>query len=151
LRYARQVHELTTSVHAPTPLTQEGLDQLIADFEALYERKFGKGSAYREAGIEMTLLRLTARGLLKKPEVQKLSLEGHDASAALMGERNIFVEAEGKLAPAKIYNFEKLNPGNRVTGPAVIHTPITTIVLQKGQKGEMDAYRNIVIELEGGA
>lgn len=151
LRYARQVHELTTSVHAPTPLTQEGLDQLIADFEALYERKFGKGSAYREAGIEMKLLRLTARGLLKKPEVQKLSLEGHDASAALMGERNIFVEAEGKLAPAKIYNFEKLNPGNRVTGPAVIHTPITTIVLQKGQKGEMDAYRNIVIELEGGA
>ena len=132
-------------------MTQAGLDQLIADFEALYERKFGKGSAYREAGIEMKLFRLTARGLLKKPEVQKLALQGNDASAALMGERNIFVEAEGKLAPAKIYNFEKLHPGNRLAGPAVIHTPITTIVLQKGQAAQMDEYRNIAIELEGSA
>ena len=31
-------------------------------------RRIGKGSAYREAGIEMKLFRLTARGLLKKPE-----------------------------------------------------------------------------------
>jgi N-methylhydantoinase A len=34
-------------------------------------------------------------------------------------------------------------------GPAVIHTPITTIVLQAGQTGRMDPLRNIVIEFEG--
>ncbi|WP_281270779.1 hypothetical protein [Neopusillimonas maritima] len=61
------------------------------------------------------------------------------------------MEAQGKLAPADIYNFDKLTPGNRLSGPAVIHTPITTIVLQQGQKAMMDEYRNIVVELEGGA
>jgi N-methylhydantoinase A len=147
LRYTRQVHELTTVVRAPKPLNQAGLDQLFNDFEQLYERKFGKGSAYREAGIEMKQFRLTANGLLKKPEISKLSVGGADPSAAHMGKRNIFVEAEGKLAPADIYDFERLAPGNVVAGPAVIHTPITTIVLQAGQRGSVDAYRNVLIEL----
>ncbi|RIY39011.1 hydantoinase/oxoprolinase family protein [Neopusillimonas maritima] len=151
LRYARQVHELTTTVRGATPMDQQALEQLLSDFEALYERKYGKGSAYREAGIEMKLFRLTARGVLKKPEMPAVAMGGEDASGALMGRRDIFVEAQGKLAPADIYNFDKLTPGNRLSGPAVIHTPITTIVLQQGQKAMMDEYRNIVVELEGGA
>lgn len=149
-RYARQVHELTTPVRATTPLDKAGLDSLIDDFEQLYERKFGKGSAYREAGIEMKQFKLQANGLLKKPEMPSLALEGEDSSQALMGQRNIFVEAVGKLAPANIYDFNKLQPGNVVQGPAVIHTPITTIVLQAKQRGSVDAYRNVLIELNKG-
>src|SRR5690606_13737702 len=64
-RYRRQVHEVTTPVRVETPLSDEGLKALVADFESLYERKFGRGTAYREAGIEMTMFRLTASGLLK--------------------------------------------------------------------------------------
>jgi len=41
--------------------------------------------------------------------------------------------------------FERLAPGNEITGPAVIHTPITTIVLQDKQTGLLDEYRNMVI------
>lgn len=148
LRYARQVHELTTPVRADTPLTDEGLTQLLADFEALYERKFGKGSAYREAGIEMKLFRLKAEGLLKKPEVPTMAMGAADASAALIGKRDIFVEQADGLAPADIYDFEKLSPGNRFAGPAVVHTPITTIVLQAGQKASVDEYRNVIVEFE---
>ncbi|TAL80117.1 MAG: hydantoinase/oxoprolinase family protein [Burkholderiaceae bacterium] len=148
LRYARQVHELTTPVRAPTPLDEQGVATLISDFEALYERKYGKGSAYREAGIEMKLFRLTARGLLQKPEIPSLPFGSADSSGALVGSRNIFVEAEGGLARADVYDFEKLQPGNVLTGPAVIHTPITTIVLQAGQRGSVDGYRNVIIEFE---
>jgi len=148
LRYARQVHELTTPVRASVPLTDEGLAQLLADFEALYERKFGKGSAYREAGIEMKLFRLKAEGLLKKPEVPTVPMGGEDASTALMGKRDIFVERANGLAPADIYDFERLTPGNRLSGPAVIHTPITTIVLQAGQIASVDQYRNVIVEFE---
>lgn len=148
LRYARQVHELTTPVRAAVPLTDEGLTQLLSDFEALYERKFGKGSAYREAGIEMKMFRLKAEGLLKKPEVPTVPTAGEDASAALMGKREIFVERANGLAPADIYDFEKLSPGNRFSGPAVVHTPITTIVLQAGQRASVDEYRNVIVEFE---
>ena len=145
LRYGRQVHEVTTPVRGETPVSEASLAALIDDFEALYERKYGKGSAYRAAGMEMTMFRLTARGLMKRPEIEKLALGGKDASAAKMGRRPIFVDAVGELVESDIYDFELLTPGNEVTGPAVIHTPITTIVLQDKQTGQLDEYRNMVI------
>jgi N-methylhydantoinase A len=122
------------------------VSRLAADFEALYERKFGQGSAYRAAGMEMTMFRLSARGLVERPRVETAPLSGADPGQALIGRRDIFVEAAGSLAPANIYDFERLLPGNVIAGPAVIHTPITTIVVQSGQTGRIDAYRNTVIE-----
>jgi N-methylhydantoinase A len=146
LRYSRQVHEVTTPVHAARPLDDAGMERLVADFEALYERKYGKGSAYREAGMEMTMFRLSARGLMTRPRIEKEALKGADAGRARMGERPIFVDARNGMVKAGIFDFNKLEPGNVVPGPAVIHTPITTIVVQDRQTGRMDAYRNVVIE-----
>jgi len=148
LQYARQVHEVATPVNAPTPLDDAGVRQVVEDFETLYEKKYGKGSAYRGAGIEMTQFRLSARGLMQRPEIESMALRGSDASRAHTGRREIFVDASDGLAPADIYDFERLAPGNTLAGPAVIHTPITTIVVQAGQTGRMDAYRNLVIEFE---
>lgn len=146
LRYARQVHEVTTPVRGTGPMDQAALRAVVDDFETLYERKYGKGSAFREAGIEMTLFRLTARGLLDRPKLDGADLGAADPAAARTGRREIFVDARDGLAPADIYDFDRLSPGNVVEGPAVIHTPITTIVLQDRQIGRMDAYRNIVLE-----
>ncbi len=146
LRYSRQVHEVNTPVRATLPLDEAALAQVVADFETLYERKYGKGSAYREAGMEMTQFRLTARGLMQRPELAPLPLGGADSSAALAGRRKVFVESTGGMAEASIYDFEKLHPGNIIAGPAVIHTPITTIVLQTRQQGRMDGYRNILVD-----
>ena len=149
LRYNRQTHEMTTPLQGGGPLTAASIDQLIDDFEMLYERRYGKGSGYREAGMEMTMFRLTARGLLDRPTMEKATLGKADASSAILGTRDIFVEAKGTLKPGKTYDFERIVPGNVIAGPAVIHTPITTIVLQDAQTGRMDEYRNIVIEFTG--
>lgn len=146
MRYGMQVHEVTTPLRVDGALDAAALETLCDDFEALYERKYGKGSAYRDAGMEMTMFRLTARGLTERPSMEKQSLGSADSSGAKTGDRNVFVEAAGELVPAGIYDFEKLVPGNVVPGPAVIHTPITTIVLQDKQTGRMDEYRNMIIE-----
>ena len=147
LRYGRQVHEVTTPVEGDGPRRPAAASRLATDFEALYERKFGKGSAYRAAGMEMTMFRLTARGLVERPRVETAALDGTDPGRARIGRRDIFVEAAGGLAPGDIYDFERLAPGNVVAGPAVIHTPITTVVVQSGHAGRVDPYRNIIIEL----
>jgi len=146
LRYSRQVHEVTTAVHAPTPLDERGLARLVDDFEALYERKYGAGSAYREAGIEMTLFRLTARGVMQRPMLEPARLGPADASAARIGRRPVYNEMKDAMSPADIYDFNRLAPGHVVAGPAVIHTPITTIVVPEAQRASMDVLRNIVIE-----
>ena len=148
LRYSRQVHEVTTPVRSATPLDEAGFNQLVADFESQYEKKYGKGSAFREAGIEMTMFRLTARGLIERPALEPLPLASSDCSHAKIGRRRIFVEAKKGMSEADIYDFGKLVPGNAVAGPAVIHTPITTIVLQANQRGSMDGYRNVLVDFE---
>jgi N-methylhydantoinase A len=148
-RYARQVHEIITPVAARTPLDEAGAAKVVADFEALYERKYGKGSAYKGAGIEMTQFRVSARGAMPRPDIIAASPGGADPARARVGAREVFVEALDGFGRADIYDFERLEPGNVVPGPAVIHTPITTIVVQARQTGRMDAYRNVVIEFEG--
>jgi N-methylhydantoinase A len=148
LRYSRQVHEVTTIVRGRTPLDEGGLAQLVTDFEAQYERKYGRGSAFREAGIELTMFRLTARGLIDRPRLEPQPLAGIDALHAKIGRRPVFVDANNGMAQADIYDFGKLAPGNVVPGPAVIHTPITTIVLQAKQRGTMDGYRNVLIDFD---
>lgn len=146
-RYAMQVHEIITPVRAPTPLDEEGLEQLINDFEALYENRYGKGSAYRDAGIEMTQFRLSASGMIDRPEFATQPQVACSTDSARIGKRRIFVDGHDSLTEAGIFDFDNLHPGHTITGPAVIHTPITTIVIQDGQQGLMDGYRNIIIEI----
>ncbi len=146
-RYALQVHEIITPVRAATPLDQDGLDRLVNDFEALYENRYGKGSAYRDAGIEMTRFRLSASGRIDHPDVAAQALVDASPRAALSGRRRIFVSGHDGLTEADIYDFDKLRPGNIMRGPAVIHTPITTIVIQDRQQGFMDGHKNIIIDL----
>ena len=146
-RYAMQVHEIITPVRAATPLDEAGLARLIDDFEALYENRYGIGSAYRDAGIEMTRFRLSAAGRLEHPEFAAQPLADASPDPARSGRRRIFVDGHDSLTEADIYDFEKMRPGNIITGPAVIHTPITTIVIQDSQRGFMDGYKNVVIEV----
>jgi N-methylhydantoinase A len=145
-RYSRQVHQVTTMVRGRTPLDEPALTQVVSDFELQYERKYGKGSAFREAGMEMTMFRLTARGLIDRPRLEPLPLGGEEPSHAKIGRRPIFVDAKSGMVDADIYDFSRLSPGNVVPGPAVIHTPITTIVLQDRQRGTLDGYRNVLID-----
>lgn len=144
-RYSRQVHEVTTPVRALFPLSEEELAKAVNDFEQIYEQKYGKGSAFREAGIEMTQFRVSAKGLMSRPELQPIRRGSSDASPALKERRPIFVDALSGMVEADIYDFELLKPGNVFSGPAVVHTPITTIVLQMDQEAEVDEFRNVVV------
>ena len=94
----------------------------------------------------MTLFRLSASGRLQRPDIESLPLEEPDAGHARIGRREVFVDARNGMAPADIYDFTRLRPGNEIAGPAVIHTPITTIVVQDAQRARMDELRNIVID-----
>jgi Hydantoinase B/oxoprolinase/Hydantoinase/oxoprolinase C-terminal domain len=81
--------------------------------------------------MEAVTFRLKASGLVERPEPTRERLHSADSSAAEMGRRNVYVDAANAMAPATIYDFRRMNPGNLVRGPAVIHTPITTVVIQR--------------------
>ena len=143
LRFRRQVHVVTTPVGAAGPLSEPELAEVIAAFEKLYEERFGKGSGYKEAGIEMVNFRLRGVGLLRKPELRAEAERGSDPAAALVEAREVYFSELRGLARANCYDFEKLVPGNEIQGPAVIWTPITTVVVNPGQRVKCDPYRNL--------
>lgn len=147
MRYRLQVHELIVALpETPGGVSSASLDveKLIEDFEAQYERRYGKGSAYKEAGIEITQCRVSAHGLMPRPKLFEAGTLGQTKPD--IEKREIFVEKSQRFETAKIYDFQQLQPGFVIDGPAVIHTPVTTIVIQDEQTATIDEYKNTNIE-----
>ena len=117
LRYRRQVHQITTSYGDAMPVTAERLSRLTDSFEALYERRYGKGSAYRHAGIEITAIRLKALGRLARPTIDPEPLGASDPAPAFIAKRRIYADAPDAMVEAPVYDFARLQPGMRCVLP----------------------------------
>ena len=146
MRYGRQVHQVATPLRNGYPVTAQSLANLQTEFEQLYERRYGRGSSYRAAGIELVTYRLQARGMMNRLRMEPLGLGASDAAHAERGTRPIIIEETGAMRTVKVYDFERMNPGNVVRGPTVIHSPLTTVVVHSGQVARMDGLRNLVLE-----
>ncbi len=148
MRYRRQVHVVTAPVDTGA-VNGALLDEATARFEALYREKYGAEAAYREAGIELVAFRVRGSGIVRKPELEALSLEGPDAADARVASVRAWVDETGRLEEVPGFSFERLRPGNRLAGPALVWTPITTVVVARGYEARMDSYRNLVLERPG--
>ena len=51
------------------------------------------------------------------------------------------------LLSTRVYDFVKIHPGIEFDGPAIIETPVTTMVVNPNDRAAMDEYRNIRIHL----
>ena len=145
MRYRRQVHLVTAPVEAQGTMADSDLERACDNFERLYEERYGKESAYREAGIEMAIFRVRGIGTLRKPELKGEELAGPDPGTGFVESREIYCDTTRDRREARGYDLEKLLPGNEVEGPAIIWTPITTIVVNPGQKAMLDRYKNVIL------
>lgn len=150
LRYQRQVHELLTPVEADGPLSEADVDAVVDRFERLYEDRYGEGSAFKEGGIEITEFRVRGVGPLDTPDLYERELAREDPSDARIGYEDMHFAAADGLVEAPLYDFETLDPGNVVPGPAVVLTPVTTIVVNPGDEARLDRYQNVHIDIDTG-
>jgi N-methylhydantoinase A len=148
MRYRYQVHELNVPFAPGSGVITDGdMDELYGRFDALYEKAFGQGSGYREAGKEILTFRMTATGLLKKPEIKAEVARFSDGAQAVKGNRDVYFEEAKKFVATPVYDFVKMHPGVTIAGPAIIETPVTTVVVNPNDRAAMDEYRNIRIHL----
>ena len=146
IRYRYQVHELNVPFATGIePITDEDLEKLYSDFDEAYEKAYGKGSGYQEAGKDILTFRVNAVGVLKKSIIREAKVEKANANSALRAERDVFFEEIGKFAPAPVYDFEQMTPGMELSGPAIIETPVTTIVVNPKDRAEIDGFRYVRI------
>ncbi len=146
MRYRRQVHE----VRVPVPGGELGAGQVSAvldSFERKYEEQYGKGAAYREAGIEAITFHVVGNGRTMKPVLPRTEAGDTDPGSALKASRQAYFERANGFVDTAVYDAVRLVPGHVVLGPAVIEAPTTTVVVQPGLKARIDPYLNIIIDL----
>lgn len=142
MRHVRQINEIRVPC-PPGPMDDAALEQLYRDFEEVYERAFGKGSSFKEAGTQVITFGVEAKGSIAKPVLRPEDRASKDAGSALLGKRHTFLHRQPVLAD--IYDYARLHFGNTVNGPAIVETPITTIVIDEDQVAEVDEYRNVIV------
>lgn len=146
MRYRYQVHELNVPLPLGTaPLSENDLQNAFEHFDELYEVAYGKGSAYREAGKEIINFRLSAMGELEKPRLKSYPLGNKDSQLARKAGREVYFEEFRKYVPTDIYDFSRLSPGMEISGPAIIETPVTTVVVNPKDRAMVDEFMSIRI------
>ena len=98
----------------------------------------------------MTEFRVRAVGPLTTPDLKEHPVSESNPARARLGSKGMHFEAAGGRIDASLYDFEELTPGDEITEPGVILTPVTTIVVNPGDVARMDQYKNIRIGIEEG-
>ena len=145
VKYRMQIHQLPVPVDSGQ-LTDNDLERMVRRFEAIYESFYGKGSAYREAGVEIGLFKLNAIGRMVKPHIPGQSRAEQDPVPA---HRQVYWGDRKEMADTPIYAGPELGPGHVIAGPAVVEYPETTIVIQPFARAEVDRSGSIIIDLHG--
>lgn len=143
MRYRGQAHEVTVPVSRIPSIHQDMLD-LVKTFEQKYESIYGKGTVFSQAGYEIVTFRVDALGKTKKPVIKPAKPTDSRPSKALKGKREVYFE--GKFVTTSIYEGDKLAPGHRINGPAIIEYMGTTAVMYPGMEAEIGPYLNIIMK-----
>jgi N-methylhydantoinase A len=145
MRYRRQVHVLTTPVDGDGVLTPPDLEKVSGRFEEIYAERYGKDAGYREAGLEMVAFLARGVARLRKPHVRPAEPGPPDPRSAFVESRVAYFGGVDEMREAHCYDFQRLRPGHTVAGPAIVWTPITTVVVQPGQTATCDPWKNLVV------
>jgi N-methylhydantoinase A len=138
MRYQRQ--EYTIKIRLPGHKTSH--QELRALFEEQYARRYGHVS--RAMPIDVVMLRVVADGRTVRPQAgAELPKRVTNPTAS---RREIWFQATGRMS-CDVWQRTDLSAGTRILGPAVIEEHASTTVLPPGDRAEIDAAGNIVIDL----
>jgi N-methylhydantoinase A len=144
MRFRFQIHELTVQV-SEFPLTPQLVDETVEQFIEVYESRFGKGSAFKAAGVEMVTFRVVMHGGLHE---FRLKEEASDAEGMGSPVATRPVYRNGSWHEASVYRGEQLHRGSHIEGLAIIEMPDTTIVVGENQSADVDRLGNVILKLD---
>jgi len=134
MRYAGQSFELLTPF-AP---------DFAGAFHALHEKTYGSRDPAKP--VEVVNIRLRATAATRKPRVAppEASSETIDPAAILEPRETVFA---GKSVKTAVYDRDRLRPGNRFAGPAVVTEYSATTLVPPFAQAEVDASGNLILTL----
>jgi N-methylhydantoinase A len=147
MRYTLQLAEVTAPV-ANGPLDMAAIEGAAAAFEQRYAELFGADTGFPAAGIQAITFRVRGVGVLPfspaLPEIAAAS--SPDPAEAQAGTRPVCLDASRGYVDTPVYDYQKLRAGHRLTGPAIVEVPTTTVVVPGGTTATVDRLGSLAIE-----
>jgi N-methylhydantoinase A len=143
MRYGGQGYELTVRCPAG-PIDAAAIKFLREGFERAHRQVYGYIA--EEEPIQVTTLRLEAVGLVPKAEFKPQPKAETPVETAIVARREVWLPETGGFTACAIYDREKLGPGNRIAGPAIVDQMDSTTLVLPGQTATVDPYLNLIIE-----
>lgn len=144
--YGGQIH----SKRASSPLlfvqSSDDVRRVYQRFEQEFSEAFSPLAVNVPGGvyIDTFVLRVAIPG--RKATLPALELGDEDASAARAASRQAYWPELGGWTETSVYEFDRLAPGNRVRGPAIIQAPLTTAVIPPGMEFTIDGHGLGILE-----
>jgi N-methylhydantoinase A len=141
MRYLGQEH--TVNVALPPGRFDGDFSAIHERFHALHEQFY----AFRIPGspIEFVNLRAVGIGTVRKPEIVARDEGPADPGPAIKGRRMVNYDSDG-WRESTLYERDRLQPGMRLAGPAIVEEPAATTVIFPGQQLRVDRYGNLIVE-----
>jgi N-methylhydantoinase A len=120
------------------------LDVLAEGFAAAHQRLYGflaEGEV-----VELVTFRLEATGLVRKAAFAPRAEQGPDASAAIIGRRDVWLPEAGGIVSCPVYDRDRLDAGNRIAGPAIVEQMDATTLILPDMAARVEPYLNLIIE-----
>jgi N-methylhydantoinase A len=133
MRYRGQSFELVV------PLTAEFRKQ----FDDIHRERYGFD--HKDAPTEIVNIRVRAVGYTHPPPLRTMKPGPSDPAEAFCCQRPVALTNGVEDVPH--YRGNLLKPGHRLSGPAIIVQNDTTVYLGPTDRGVVDGYRNLLIEV----
>jgi N-methylhydantoinase A len=144
MRYRGQFYE----IEVPVPDGQIARDTLDVVLERFHEVHHGLYAfSVQEKPTEMLNYKLVAIGHIQKAQVKPLPRDSSDPSRALRPSRSVYFDEAKEFVESQIYDGNLMCAGDRITGPAIIEEPFTTITVPPDFNCEVDPFGNYVLEI----
>ena len=147
MRYGGQLN--MTRVPSPRLFIKDRSDVLAIyeDFEREFIRAYSALSVFPEGGVDISSFVLRSTFVSPKLTIPKYALRSaKPPSGAHKGRREAFWQELGGFRPTDTYDLGRLEPGNRLEGPAIVEAFDTTIVLPPGRTFTINEYLSGIIE-----
>jgi N-methylhydantoinase A len=147
-RYIKQYHEV--SVPVPLDVVKRHDAAAIAGaFHAEHLRLYGYSLQAERSPVEIINIRLQAVGATDRPTYRSEAAGSPDASAALKGQRKVYVAERNAFAQVPVYDGHRMHCGHRIAGPALVEQQTTAIVISDGYDCVVDALGSFVLYAKG--
>lgn len=143
-RYLAQVWELETPVPSRQFHSQADIDALVNSFHDLHQRVFDIRDEESPVEVINWKARLTVE--LAKPMEPAPAISRFPAAAPPHNRECYFGGNESVSTP--IYKPADLKKGMRITGPAIVEEPTTTLVVYPGMSAEISGAGNYILHTQ---